>query len=690
MKKRLIYGLLGMTMFVAAVFATNATREVLAADTGDTFLTTGDVTSSQAIPAGRGSYATNATGVTSSEAILASSSSDITLYKTWGRTQLALTDDGSDKVALYDAIGTYCKNASNTTATMTYMAGEATYLMGYLNVTNSVTVDDLLEVYDSYKYDHPEYYWLDFSVIYQYTISGGVEYVTQLGICTSEDYDTPAERTAVSAVITTKLAEYDTLMTGLTTNYQKAKAIHDKMIADIDYTFDANGDPEESLYAHNIAGILTDVGGVCEGYAKAYQYLLNRYNVPNIYIVGYGGEGANVDLHAWSMVMMDDTYDTNFYYVDTTWDDAAEYGVVYDYFLNGTSSFTNYHMPFGSDGEGFYYLYPLPSVPNLVYTARATGTSITGLTVTMTSSYSYTGYMIEPVITIKNGTKTLVKDTDYTVSCTDNISVGTANVVIRGSGNYYGTLNKTFTIKAVPLSASYVTLSQSLYTYDGKVKTPGVTVKIDGEKLTQGTDYTLTYTNNKAVGTATATIKGTGNYTGTITKTFRIAYSISGYTATLSTTSYTYNGSARTPGITLKNGTTTLVKGTDYIVTYSANTSPGIATVKIVGTGKYTESITKTFTIKPKTPTVTGTGGTKVANISWSNVTGDTGYVVYMATSQNGTYSKLYVANSSTLKYQKTALTTGKTYYFKVRSYKKSGTTYIYSAYSSIVPVKVK
>ena len=67
-----------------------------------------------------------------------------------------------------------------------------------------------------------------------------------------------------------------------------------------------------------------------------------------------------------------------------------------------------------------------------------------------------------------------------------------------------------------------MTLSTSTYAYDGKAKKPGVTVKLNGKTLKNGTDYSVTYSNNTKVGTAKVTIKGKGNYSGTITKTFKI------------------------------------------------------------------------------------------------------------------------------------------------------------------------
>lgn len=73
------------------------------------------------------------------------------------------------------------------------------------------------------------------------------------------------------------------------------------------------------------------------------------------------------------------------------------------------------------------------------------------------------------------------------------------------------------------LTQTAVTLAVTAYSYDGKAKTPSVSVVLNGKTLTAGTDYTVTYKNNINIGTASAIVAGTGNYTGTITKTFTIS-----------------------------------------------------------------------------------------------------------------------------------------------------------------------
>ena len=147
--------------------------------------------------------------------------------------------------------------------------------------------------------------------------------------------------------------------------------------------------------------------------------------------------------------------------------------------------------------------------------------SISKASVTLsTSTYAYDGKAKTPSVTVKVGGKTLKKDTDYTVSYSNNTKIGTAKVTITGKGNYTGSVSKTFKIKNNFKKATVSGISTKAFT--GKNITQSITVKYNGKTLKKGTDYTVSYSNNKKVGTATVKITGKGSYTGTITKTFKI------------------------------------------------------------------------------------------------------------------------------------------------------------------------
>lgn len=215
---------------------------------------------------------------------------------------------------------------------------------------------------------------------------------------------------------------------------------------------------------------------------------------------------------------------------------------------------------------------------------------------------------------------TLTANTQYTVTATNNRNVGTATATITGTGNFTGSISKTFSITQNSMSNATVSLAQTSYSYDGTAKKPAVTVKIGSNTLMNGTDYTVSYSNNTNVGTATATITGKNNLTGSVTKNFTISSvpvtttDISTCTTTLSSSSYTYDGTAKIPAITVKNGSTTLKENTDYTVSYSNNVNAGTATAKITGKGSYTGTLSKTYTINKAS---IGTGTISLSQYSY-------------------------------------------------------------------------
>ena len=123
-----------------------------------------------------------------------------------------------------------------------------------------------------------------------------------------------------------------------------------------------------------------------------------------------------------------------------------------------------------------------------------------------------------------NGTM-LVKDTDYTVDYVNNQNVGKASVVIRGKGKYAGTKTASFKIVRTPVHLGEVSFTcdfakETIFRKGGCMPVPKVSY--DGETLRNGTDYTVTYKNNKKCGTAFLTVKGKGNYKGSRTFEFTI------------------------------------------------------------------------------------------------------------------------------------------------------------------------
>ena len=246
-------------------------------------------------------------------------------------------------------------------------------------------------------------------------------------------------------------------------------------------------------------------------------------------------------------------------------------------------------------------------------------------------------------------------------------------------------------LSRISISKASVTLSTSTYAYDGKAKKPGVTVKLNGKTLKNGTDYTVSYSNNTKVGTAKVTITGKGNYTGSVSKTFKIKNNFKKATVSgISTKAFT--GKNITQSITVKYNGKTLKNGTDYTVSYSSNKNIGTATVKITGKGSYTGTITKTFKINPAKQEIQKlTAKSKAFFVDWAQKGSATGYEIQYATNSKFTSAKkVTITNNKTDKTTISKLSGKKKYYVRVRSYTTVKGTKYYGAWSASKSVTTK
>ena len=246
-------------------------------------------------------------------------------------------------------------------------------------------------------------------------------------------------------------------------------------------------------------------------------------------------------------------------------------------------------------------------------------------------------------------------------------------------------------LSRISISKASVTLSTSTYAYDGKAKTPSVTVKVGGKTLKNDTDYTVSYSNNTKVGTAKVTITGKGNYTGSVSKTYSIKNNFKKATISgISNKSYT--GKNITQSITVKYNGKTLKNGTDYTVSYSSNKNIGTATVKVTGKGSYAGTITKTFKINPAKQEIQKlTAKSKAFFVDWAQKGSATGYEIQYATNSKFTSAKkVTITNKKTDKTTISKLSGKKKYYVRVRSYTTVKGTKYYGAWSASKSVTTK
>ncbi len=149
--------------------------------------------------------------------------------------------------------------------------------------------------------------------------------------------------------------------------------------------------------------------------------------------------------------------------------------------------------------------------------------NITGreLTVDAIGDAVYTGSPIVPALTVRyNGT--VLARGDYSAIYKNNINAGTATVEITGSGSC-ADLSETVSFKILPAQISLAAGSCKSVSFAGKAVTPKPALTFNGKTLVSGTDYVVSsYKNNGRIGTASLTVTGKGNFTGTKTVEFQI------------------------------------------------------------------------------------------------------------------------------------------------------------------------
>lgn len=181
---------------------------------------------------------------------------------------------------------------------------------------------------------------------------------------------------------------------------------------------------------------------------------------------------------------------------------------------------------------------------------------------------TFDGNKKRPLPRISSNGFELVPGKNVAVAYDNNIEAGTGTVTFNGKGIYngcIGSVSKDFRISGDSINSADVAIEEGSI-YNGNEQRPGVTVSLNGTKLQEGTDYTVTYESNVNAGTAKAIVKGIGRYEGFVEKTFEIGKAdIS--PATVDIDAQTYTGGPISPAPRVKMGSKNLILEEDYAIT---------------------------------------------------------------------------------------------------------------------------
>lgn len=222
----------------------------------------------------------------------------------YGKTMLGKMGNSQALIYVYDVLVAECNDAKNSNISIE-------------NSQHKITPKELTTVYQIFRNDYPEYFWLPVDCEYKYLDNVVTHIMPDYIIRKSISEDKKAVESKAKSYIQKVQGKLD---------FDKSHMLHDLLIENVTY--------DKNITANNQDIYSAFVGGraVCAGYAKAYEYLLHKVGIPAFSVTGWSkAPGSNEsEPHEWTMALLDG----HWYCTDVTWDDQS--GDLYHAYLNIT------------------------------------------------------------------------------------------------------------------------------------------------------------------------------------------------------------------------------------------------------------------------------------------------------------------------------------------------------------------
>ncbi len=508
-----------------------------------------------------------------------------------------LSDNGKRVYKSLEKIGLSFHNGGKNAKKMSYHDNKgvlhSVYVTKVADVsTYNVYARELNKIFFAFEADHPMLYWAS-GVVFASTGSVNNPKVTSIYLTVDQSYYSASKRAKIQRAINSGMNSYckkiDAMKTKGASDMSIELMVHDMLINKCSYAFDSYGEPEDATWAHNIYGIFGKNTAVCQGYAKAFQLLMNYAGIDCIYAIGWGlGEG-----HAWNLVKLDGTW----YGVDTTWNDTGD-GIAYYFFNTSTKLFSNTHK----------YDYYDPSL-SAMYKVPA---------VSSTDTYWYYTYyklkhttapnLTNVTATFKAALSKVERNSQYKLhfAMNENYAKSFANICINYKqaigkslssngklyqiGSYTPTLIKNNPVRPWNFAHVNVSLKTISNIKDNVTYFDRYQFQVNNTDSTGRSDITSQVTTATQGGKLVISYKGAviGSYIANV-KTVQVSPIADGI----------YNGKVHTPKPVIKIDGVALIEGTDYTLSYANNVNAGTGSVIISGKGKYLGKKIVKFNIKP-------------------------------------------------------------------------------------------
>jgi len=224
---------------------------------------------------------------------------------------------------------------------------------------------------EAYTYDNPDVFYLSPNKMYlnieTTTIRNTNTYNVYINSENESNYltDEYSSKVQIDNAIEAIQEIKNSVLANRTGNtYHDIKMVHDYLVDNVEYDTSLS---KPNIY--NLYGALVNRIAVCEGYARAFKYMMDELEIPCVLVIGKGTNSqGQTENHAWNYVQVNGAW----YAVDATWDDPVVSGggrvseaSRYKYFLKGSNSFNQDHIPSGQfTPNGKFFTYPSLSANN--------------------------------------------------------------------------------------------------------------------------------------------------------------------------------------------------------------------------------------------------------------------------------------------------------------------------------------
>jgi len=374
------------------------------------------------------------------------------------------------------------------------------------NGTDRITDTEIKTVFDAYRRDYPEHFWIGNNYSYSYNLgTGNVINVTPNYIMSGSALE--KAKTDFSAAVSDMVRG----ISGSMSEYDREKLLHDRLAEKVVYD-------GSDTHAHSAYGAMVQGKAVCEGYAKAFQVVLRRAGIQSFLITGssVNPSTGKSEGHAWNAVRIDGKY----YHVDVTWDDQGD-NLFYAYFNKSTAAVREDHtidepayaLPVCSSEDADYFVVNGGRLPVFAVEAVADRLRAGGGTARLYCTGDRKAFAA--ALVAEANVRALVQALGYTgsIQCS-YVTLGREFIyTLRGTGGSLGTLSgtvKSFNSTTDPVTVHLFKSGSSSAAYSTTVKGNSASYTISGVapgtytmKVSKKNHVTREYTVTVTTGTKT-------------------------------------------------------------------------------------------------------------------------------------------------------------------------------------------